>query len=219
MLKKIKILLADDHPIFLDGLHSLLKNNPDLEVVAKARNGDEALQMAQLNNIDIAILDIHMPLKDGIEVAGTLFKLKPNVKVILLTMLNEARYMSNAYKKFIHGYVLKDKSTETLLDAIYAVARGNNYWPKEAMDMIRNEELKPVETPVDESDFTIREKEILCLLADDPALTNKELGERLFIAEYTVQTHLQNARKKLSFKSRGELVKYVVERGWCKDKG
>lgn len=216
-MKKIKILLADDHPIFLDGLATLLDSKPDIEVVSKVNSGQDAVIMSSApHQVDIAILDIRMPILDGIEAARQIYKIAPNVKVILLTMLDDAHFIAKAYHKGIHGYVLKEKSTETLISAIHSVALGNSYWPSEYIDLIRQENVRQ-NTVENEVNLTIREKELLCLLATNPGLSNRELGTLVHIAEFTIQTHLQNVRKKLGAKTRGELIKYTLEMGFCKD--
>lgn len=214
-MPKIKILLADDHQIVLDGLQSLLEKEAQFEIVAAVRDGSAVLDTMEKQSIDVAVLDIRMPQPDGIELAKIFRKQYPQTKIILLTMIGEGKYIFNALKLGVKGYILKEKSKEALIQAIYAVHQGHTFLPPDLFAGLPDD-VGPEEEE-EEVKLTKRQIEILCLLAKSPNLTNKELGEKLYIAEYTAQTHIQNLREKLNFSTKSELVKYAVEKGLCKD--
>ena len=215
-MKKITILLADDHQIILDGLQSFLAQEAELDIVGTALNGEETLQLLQEHQVDVAVLDINMPKPDGLELARIIRKQYPKTKVILLTMIGDGNYILKAMQQGIDGYVIKERSKDTLIGAIHAVYRGATFFPPDLWPRVQEAQLnaRPSE---EEIQLTIREKEVICLLVEDPGLSNKEIAERMFIAEFTVQTHFQNARKKLGAKTKGELIKYAMEHGLCGD--
>ena len=212
-MKKIKLFLADDHQIMLDGLRAFLEKEPQIEINGTAHSGEETLRLLEQQPADVVVLDISMPPgMDGIETARHIRKRYPLTKIILLTMLGEARFIYHALRAGIHGYVVKEKSKETLLSAIHAVLGGNRYFPPDLLNR-----LDGLDEPEDEDEvqLTKRETEILCLMAQNPSFTSREIAERLFIARTTVEKHVQNVKEKLNLHKNTELVKYAMEKKLC----
>lgn len=214
-MKKIKILLVDDHQIFLDGLQSLLDKEPEMEVVGQADSGEETLRQLALQPVEVVVLDISMPPgMNGIEAAKHIKKQYPATKIILLTMESEGKVIYQAMRMGLHGYVLKNKSKESLVAAIHAVVKGNHYFPPELLlRLIGNEEMP--DDDESEVKLTQREIEIICLMKKHPEFTSKEIGEHLFIATTTVEKHQQNAKKKLGFTRNQQLILYAQEKNIC----
>lgn len=215
-MKRIKLFLVDDHQIMIDGLQAFLDKEPQIEIIGIAHNGEEALDCLKKHHADVVVLDISMPGDmDGLETAKQIKRSLPDTKIILLTMFGEGPVILKALRIGIHGYVLKDKSKETLLAAIYAVLNGNSYFSPDLLKRIAED------TEDDDSidnvpvKLTKREMQIICLMAKEPSLTAEQLGERLFIAGVTVQTHIRNAKDKLGMSRSAELILYAKEKKLC----
>ena len=211
---KIKILLADDHPIVLDGIRSRLAAQPGLEVVGDAANGQEAVRKARQLLPDIILLDISMPHMNGLEAITLLRKQAPNAKVIILTMHNTREYVSQIIRSGARGYMLKDSSPAELLQAIKLVHAGEVFFSP-AVSRILVDELSgnhrqdpavPGPAPLSE-----REREVLTLLAD--GLNNKEIADRLGIGVRTIETHRERIMRKLDIHSVAGLTKFAIARG------
>ena len=209
--KKIRVLIADDHQVMLDGLQSLLKNESDIRVVAEANNGVEV--MAKLNEmpVDVAVLDIRMPEMDGYEVILEIQKKYPEVKVLILSFHKDELNIGKVIRENISGYIIKERGSAEIVKAIREIAAGNTYYDKEVQSVmakiIKNRHAGPHKT------INLSEKEtaVLHFLAED--MTSKEIGEKLFIAPSTVETHKRNAAEKLGLKT-GQLMKYAIEHGY-----
>ena len=212
-MKKIKLFLADDHQIMLDGLRAFLEKEPQLEIAGTAHSGEETLRRLEQQPADVVILDVSMPPgMDGIETARHIRKRHPKTRIVLLTMHGDGRYILNALRQGIHGYVIKEKSKETLVAAIHAVMAGNRYFPPELLNR-----LDGIDDPENDEDvnLTKRETEILCLMAENPAYTARDIAEHLSIARVTVEKHVQNVKNKLDLHKNTELVKYAMEKKLC----
>jgi DNA-binding NarL/FixJ family response regulator len=214
-MKTIKILLADDHAIILDGLKALLEKEPDMDVAALAYTGEDVLEILKQQPIDVVVMDISMPPgMDGIKTAKYIWRRHSAVKVILLTMSGDRHFIANAINSGVNGYVLKEKSKESLIAAIRAVYSGNNYFPP---DLFANAPAWG-DLPEEEVKLTKRELEILEKIVEDPDLTSKDIGDLLFIERVTVDRHLQNIREKLDIRTRAGLLKYAIKIGLHKPK-
>lgn len=213
-MKSIKLFLADDHQIVLDGLQSFLEKEPQLEITGTAHSGEETLRLLEQQSADVVVLDISMPPgMDGIETARHIRKRYPNTKIVLLTMHGDGHFILNALRMGIHGYVIKEKSKESLVAAIHAVLGGNRYFPPELLNRVDfSAESEP---DTEEVQLTKREKEIICLMAENPSFTSREIAERYFIARTTVEKHVQNIKEKLGLHKNTELVKYAIEKKLC----
>ena len=214
-MKKIKLFLADDHQIMLDGLLAFLEKEPQMDIVGTAHSGEETLRLLEQQAADVVVLDISMPPgMDGIETARHIRKRHPNAKIVLLTMHGDGQFILNALRMGIHGYVIKEKSKESLVAAIHAVLGGNRYFPPELLNRV-DFSAEP-ELEKEEVQLTKREKEIICLMTENPSFSSKEIAEQYFIARTTVEKHVQNIKEKLGLHKNTELVKYAIEKKLCR---
>lgn len=208
---KIRVLIADDHQVMLDGLSSLLKNEEDISVVAEANNGIEVMEKLKEIPVDIAILDIRMPHMDGYEALLEIQKKYPEVKVLILSFHKDEINIGRVFRENISGYIIKERGSAEIVKAIREIASGNTYYDKEVQSVmakiLKNRHAGPNKT------INLSEKEtaVLNFLAED--LTSKQIGEKLFIAASTVETHKRNAAEKLGLKT-GQLMKYAIENGY-----
>ncbi|WP_417830713.1 response regulator [Terasakiella sp.] len=202
---KIRVLLVDDHPLVLDGIRSRLEDDPEIMIVGEAGNGEEALQIATERKPDIVLMDINMPVLNGIEAAGKFAELLPDIRLLMLTMHDSREYITKVLKAGAKGYILKDVSSSEMLIAIKAVYQGKTYYSSGVTDILVNESSKK-EVPL-----TDREKTILQLLAEGNS--NKHVARELDISVRTVETHRRNIKRKLEVKTSAGLVKYAIENG------
>ena len=206
----MRILLADDQPMLLSALTTILNTQPDIEVVATAATGAEAIEQAKIHDIDVAVLDIRMPVLDGISAARQIMPLGP--KVIMLTTFDDDALVQEAIEAGVHGFLLKDAEPDVLADAVRTVARGESVLASGVTGRV----LEWVRGGVDKrnalSDFerqamsllTGRELEVLAEIAG--GATNAEIAQHLFIAESTVKTHVKSLLAKLGARDRVALV-------------
>lgn len=213
----IRIIIVDDHPIFIDGLSNLLKYESDIVVVGAAQNGKELLEILRNVEADIVLLDINMPVMDGIEAAKIIYNDFPKVKVIMLTMYDEPGFIKECIDGGAKGYVLKNIDKEDLIKAIENVASGKAYFDPNIHEKMllsfqnknKEEKLSPNHALVEQ--LTQREKEVLQLIA--VGLTSIEIGEKLYISKNTVETHRKNLLIKLNAKNTPALLKIAYEVG------
>jgi DNA-binding NarL/FixJ family response regulator len=210
MSNKIRILLADDHPLFREGVAHSLSVDPDFEVVAQAGSGEEAVELAQELHPDIVLLDVSMTGMGGIAAAGKIAATSPVVRIMMLTVSENRENLMAALKAGAHGYVLKGVSAAELRSITRRVAGGEAYvTPALAADML-TEFSNP--HPIDSfSELTARETTILELLSQ--GLTNREIGERLYLAEKTVKHYMTSILQKLHVRSRTEAALIAMQRG------
>ncbi|HET8741195.1 MAG TPA: response regulator transcription factor [Gaiella sp.] len=205
-----RILIADDHAIVRSGLRQVLDAKPDMEVVAEAEDGAEAVEKALGEDVDLAILDVSMPRKTGLQAAAELQKDKPELKVLILSMHDSEQFLFEALKSGASGYVLKSGADTDIVDAVRAAMRGDSYlYPSAVTTLVRDY----VEGGgADEFDvLTPRELEVLKLIAE--AYSNKEIAKELWISVKTVERHRQNILDKLGMSDRVELTRYAIRRG------
>jgi len=212
----IKILIADDHPFFRDGMHQLLTDQLNITDIDEAANGSEVLERLADKSYDIIIMDIKMPVMNGIDATREIRKNYPDVKVLAMSMYDEQPYFIRMLKAGARGYLLKNSTKEELLDAISKLMQGENYFSKEVSDIMISNIVsgKQMETVNEEKimmSLTSREIEIIRMIAEE--LTNVEIGERLNISPRTVDTHRRNLLQKLKVKNTAGLVKYAVKNG------
>lgn len=208
----IKVLLTDDHQIILDGLQSLLKNNAEIEVIAEANNGREALQVLEVLRPEVVLMDIDMPVLNGIETLKEISRRFPEVKVIILSMHSEAGMIKNLTDLGAKGYLLKSCSQEELFSAIRKVAGGQLYFsPDVTLSLLGPKGGR--ETINDERNelLTDRETEILKFIV--AGFSNREIGEKLFISHRTVDTHRTNIMKKLNVSNIAGLISFAIKNG------
>jgi DNA-binding NarL/FixJ family response regulator len=207
-----RILIADDHSIVRSGLKRVLDSKPDLEVVAEAADGAEAVEKALEDDVHLAILDVSMPRMTGIQAAAELHRRKPELKTLVLSMHDSEQFLFEALKAGASGYVLKSGADTDIVDACRAAMRGESYlYPSAVTTLVRDyfESGGRGEEPFDA--LTPRELEVLKLIAE--ANTSKEIAEKLFISIKTVDRHRQNILDKLGMRDRVELTRYAIRRG------
>jgi len=206
-MNRIKVLLVDDHQIIIDGLKSLLKNSEEIVVVAEANNGREALPILDLLELDVVLMDIDMPVMNGIDTLKEIRKQGLAVKVIILSMHNEAGMIKSLINIGADGYLLKSSSQDEVINAIRKVAGGQQYFSTEVTLSL----LKPTQNNHQSEILTDRETEIIKLIAE--GFSNKEIGDKLFISHRTVDTHRTNLMKKLNVSNIAGLISYAIKNG------
>jgi len=213
-MSSIKVLLAEDHTILRKGLCSLLENEYGIEVVGEAENGREAIEKTELLHPDVLVLDISMPLLNGIEVTRQLKKKFPDLKILILTMHATDEFVFEVLNAGAKGYVIKKAAPDELVSAIHVVFLGQSYFSPEISKMLLDRET---ETGLmhDESIIykilTEREREILQLVAEGHS--SREISEMLFISIKTVENHRANIMEKLGLHNLAELIKYAINKG------
>jgi DNA-binding NarL/FixJ family response regulator len=206
----MKLLIADDHGIVRGGLKLLLDRQPDMQVVAEASDGVEAVELALRLRPDICVLDVAMPRMTGLQATVEIRAHAPEISVLVLSMHDDERYLYEALQAGAAGYVLKREADTVLVAAVRAVARGEPFMTNAAERSLVREWMQDDSTgPVEP--LTLREREVLKLIAE--AFTNKEIGETLHLAEKTVESHRANLLRKLGMRDRVELVRYAIRRG------
>jgi len=210
---KTRVLVADDHPIVLKGLRTVLNAQPDLGVVAEATDGEQAIARAFAEHVHLAILDISMPRKTGLQAAREITARKPEVRVLMLSMHDNEQYLFEAIRAGASGYVLKSAVDRDLVEACRAAMRGEPFlYPGGIRSLMREyiERSRAGET-VSGDVLTPREEEIVKLVAE--AHTNDEIADMLVISKKTVERHRANILEKLGMRDRVELTRYAIRRG------
>ncbi|MFP4066388.1 MAG: response regulator [Spirochaetaceae bacterium] len=210
---KKRVLLADDHTVVRDGLKAVMqKLDPDIVVVNEASNGRETLEMARNTPADVYLIDISMPILNGIETTARLLKQDPSVKVIILSMYKDKVLVEKAVRNGAHGYILKESAAEEIVKAIEEVYAGRYYFSPEVSGYLVHAFLRAGEDGeelTDDTELTNRQREILKLICD--GFTEKEIAEQLNISFHTVHVHKNNIMKALDIHSKAELIKYAVK--------
>jgi DNA-binding NarL/FixJ family response regulator len=204
-----RILVADDHPIVRSGLRKVLDAQPDLEVVAEAEDGAEAVKKALADEVHLAILDVSMPKTTGIQAAAELHKRKPELRLLMLSMYDSEQYLFESLKAGASGYVLKSDADHDIVDAVRRTMRGQSFLYPSAISTLVKDVVDRGEEEFDV--LTPRELQVLKLIAE--AYTSKEIAQELVISVKTVERHRQNILDKLGMSDRVELTRYAVRRG------
>ena len=216
-MQTIKVILVDDHEIIRDGIKALLKGADGIDIVGEAENGQEAIELLDKNNIDLVLMDISMPIMDGIDATKYISKNFSWVKVIVLSMHDDESHIINMLKAGAVGYVFKNTGKIKLIEAIKTVSSGESFFAKEASQKImehfmqnkgtekRNGSLEDIHR------LTEREKEVLRLIAEE--YTNQEIADKLFLSPRTIDTHRRNLLQKLNVKNTAGLVKFAIKCG------
>jgi DNA-binding NarL/FixJ family response regulator len=209
----IRILLADDHALVRRGVRLILDGEPDLEVVAEAGDGAEAIEMAHTHTVDLADLDVAMPRMTGLQAARELSARHPGLRILMLTMYDNEQYFFQALKSGACGYVLKSVADRDLVAACRAAMRGEPFlYPGAVTALIRNylDRVRQGDE-VPDSILTAREEEVVKLIAEGHS--SKEIAETLFISIKTVQRHRANLLHKLGLRDRLDLTRYAIRAG------
>ena len=206
-----RILLADDHAMVRRGLRLVLDSEPDLEVVAEAGDGAEAVDLALADTVELAVLDVTMPRLTGIQAAAELNRRKPELRTLILSMHDNEQYFFEALKAGAAGYVLKSSADRDLVEACRAAMRGEPFLYPGAVTALIRDFLAREDTDGDLEPLTPRELEIVKLIAE--AHSTREIADILVISPKTVERHRANILGKLGMRDRVELTRYAIRRG------
>jgi len=212
----VRILVCDDHALFREGLSRILEEEPGWEVVGTAADGKAAIEQAEALRPDLILLDVVMPGMDGIDAARLLQKKKVPVRIIMLSAFDEERFVLDAWKAGIHGYILKDTATAELIRAVRCVAEGEVWVGEGFLTRVMEKYRAAVEGRKDDAPapavgLTGREVEVLRLVG--AGMRNKEIAARLFISEKTVKTHLTHIYQRLGLEDRVEVALFAIRHG------
>jgi len=213
-MKKLRILLADDHIVMRTGLRSLLERQPNLEVVGESENGRETVDLVTSLKPDVVVMDVGMPVLNGIEATKTIVTQHPTTAVVILSMHVDESYVMRALKAGARGYLLKDSAPADLISAIQAVSQNKSFFSPKVSRILAEDYVRVLKQKgaVDSYDLlTSREREILQLIAEGKA--NKEVAAALNISPYTVETHRSHILEKLNLHNPAELILYAVRKG------
>ena len=213
-MKKVRILLADDHIVMRAGLRALLERQPNLEVVGEAGDGRETLELASSRAPDVVVMDIAMPNLNGVEATRRMISKQPTISVVILSMYSDESYVMRALEAGARAYLLKDSAVSDLIRAIEAVSQGKSFFSPKISRILAEEYVHALKQKGVGDSYellTTREREILQLLVEGN--TNKEVATSLNISVYTAETHRGNIFQKLNLHSSAELVLYAVRKG------
>ncbi|NLT67928.1 MAG: response regulator transcription factor [Acidobacteria bacterium] len=214
----IRILIADDHAVFRNGLRVLLEKEPDMEVVGETGNGFDTIRAVSEMDLDILLLDLAMPGLSGSKVAEAVLKEKPQVAIVVLTMNEDEYYLQELFRMGVRGYVLKKSTGTDVVQAIRAAKKGEQYIDPALASLVISSYVgrqpRKAKGAKGVDLMTPRELEVLTLLAYGH--TNAEIADKLCISERTVESHRNNIMSKLEFKSRAELVRFAIDHGMLK---
>jgi two-component system, NarL family, response regulator NreC len=210
----LRILIADDHAVVRDGLRAVLEQYPDLSVVGEAANGRECVQLAEEHAPDIVIMDIAMPIMNGMEATRRILSARPNTGVVILSMHQDESYVLGALNAGAKAYILKDSVRSDVIDAVRAVSRGQSFLTRKISRMLQEDYIHDLRSRGLEDRYdllTDREREVLQLVAEGKS--NKEIATLLNIGVTTVETHRGHVLQKLGLHSVPEIILYAVRKG------
>jgi two-component system, NarL family, nitrate/nitrite response regulator NarL len=214
-IKKIRVVIADDHPLFREGIRSVLSREDHFEVLAEASDGEECVRLVKNFSPDLVLMDISMPKMNGLEAAQVLKKVAPDVKVLAMSVHNNKEYIHRMVDAGVQGYVVKDSPAEELVSAIEAVNRGEAYFSQNLSQMILKEFVgNNGRKKQKRSELSKREGQVLGLIAE--GLGNKEIAHRLFVSIRTIETHRERIMKKLDIHSIAGLTKFALSNGFTR---
>jgi len=202
----IRVFIVDDHPVVIEGIHSLLRNERDIEWAGQAMNAQSCLGFFVNNTADIILMDINLPDTSGVDLCAIMKEKYPGIFILGLSTFNQGLYIKKMMENGASGYILKNSSREELLKAIHAVCDGWIYFSGEVGEALKQYQASSVtEIPV----LSRREKEVLELIAE--GYTNPQIAEKLFVSPFTVDSHRKNLIAKLSVKNTAMLIRFAVE--------
>ena len=213
-MNKIKVLIADDHSIVREGLKQLLELEKDFEVIGFATNGEEAVSKIALHRPDVVLMDINMPVMNGIQALKKIRENKLLANVIMLTIHEEREYLLETMQNGANGYLLKDCDSASLYKAIRDTYNSETYIQPKLAALLVKELNRPKTEHKSENDMTQREYEVLCLIADGK--NNKEIADTLFISEKTVKNHVSNIFRKIKVNDRTQAAIYAYKNNLVK---
>lgn len=203
----ISVFIVDDHPVVIEGIHSLLMNEKDIAWVGQAMNAASCLGFFVNNTADVVLMDISMPGMDGVELCAVMKEKYPGIFILGLSTFNQGLYIKKMMENGASGYILKNSSKEELIEAIHVVKDGGIYFSGEAGQALAEyQKSGKTELPI----LTPREKEILELIAE--GFTNPQIAEKIFLSQFTIDSHRKNLLAKLNVKNTASLIRLAVER-------
>ncbi|SEN59353.1 DNA-binding response regulator, NarL/FixJ family, contains REC and HTH domains [Lihuaxuella thermophila] len=206
-----RILIGDDHEHARQAMRMILENDPGFEIVAEAANGREVILLSEEKMPDMILMDINMPMLNGLKATRIIKERFPEIKIVIVTVSDDVSDLFEAIKKGAQGYLLKNLNPSIWLEYLRSVAADEAPMPREIARRILREFSQPPR-PAPESGLTVREREVLSCVAR--GLSNKEIACQLSISEYTVKNHLKNIMQKLHMNNRVQLTRYAFEHGW-----
>ncbi len=213
-MRKIRIVLADDHKLMRSGLRVLLEQQPDFTVVGEASDGREAVAIVASQRPDVLVMDIGMPGLNGIEAAAQITHTHPEIAIVMLSMHSDESYVLRALKSGARGYLLKDSAEVELIKAVHSVAEGKSFFSPAVSKVLLDDYVRKLKRSGTEDPYdllTPREREILQLVAEGKS--NKDVAQLFNLSVYTVETHRSNIMAKLNLHGVPELILYAVRKG------
>lgn len=210
-MKKYKVILADDHQFLVEGLLSILKDEPSFEVVATAQNGFELIDAVLRHSPDLVILDMNMPGYDGLQCLDRIKADIPKTKVLVLTNYNQPELVSEVKKRKAEGYLIKNSSANELTEVILKILEGQTHFPAPGQLKAISDDSFFLDDFLKKYQLTKREVEIIRLVCQE--LSNKEIADKLFLSELTIKTHRRNILRKLDIRNVAGLVNFAKENG------
>lgn len=211
----INVLIVDDHQLFAEGLKSMFNPKDDISVVGQTTNGHQVPSLLNELDVDVVLMDIDMPLIDGIQTLELMKKEGFEQPVLMLTMHQSLKYIRKALEKGAQGYILKAASKKEVVDAIETVNQRKNYFHEKVSEQVFDYFRGKKSSENSNQELSTRELEIVKCLAE--GMNSKQVGEKLFISQQTVRTHRRNIMHKLHVKTTGELIRLSMEKGWIED--
>lgn len=206
-MEKIRIIIADDHQLFRNGLKILLNAFPDFEVTGEASNGEEFLKLIKITGADIALMDINMPVMDGIEATRRSTKANPDLSIVALSMYGEEEYYYKMVDAGAKGFLLKDSDISEVREAILTVKKGGSFFSQELLYHVI-QKIKHREQESKSANLSKREKEILFKICE--GMSNQEIADTLFISKRTVDKHRANLLGKTNSKNTASLILFAI---------
>lgn len=209
----IKIIIADDHQLFIDGIKSILKSIKTMEIIGEVNNGKLLLELLEQQQCDVILMDINMPEMNGIDATKLIKSKFPGIRILMLTMYSSRDYIEKLLRVGADGYILKNTGKEELQEAIETVYKGESFFSKEVTERIMEglQKKKIAEKNSYVVELTEREIDVLKLIVQE--FTTIEIAEKLFISTHTVETHRKNLISKLNVRNIAGLVKYAMQNG------
>ena len=211
-MNKIKLIIADDHPILRSGVKSVLLKDPQIEIIAEAKDGEEAYNLILKNNPDVALIDVEMPKMTGLEIARRIATEKPNISIVFLTMYKDEEMFNEAMDAGAYGYVLKENAVEDVLESVKVVSEGKHYISPRISGYLvsRLNKQNGLTSQIPSiNDLTKTERIILKLISLEK--TTQQIADELYISYKTVENHRNNISKKLNLSGTHSLVKFAIK--------
>lgn len=210
----LKVIIVDDHEIFRNGLQTILKRIENVKLIASASNGSEFLELLKREVPDVVLMDIKMPVIDGVDATRYALASHPEIKIIALTMFGDEEYLQQMIQAGAKGFLLKNITRKELSHAIHVVFSGGNYYSEELLSFFTKKYIQEIPPEQDDMQITKREMEVLQLVAE--GFLNQEIADRLFISKRTVDGHKNNLIVKTGSKNMVDLLVYSIKKGLVK---